>query len=141
MSNLHHEALTALLSGITTRKNTKEIWWKDENGNPITIEGTGEDSWVVRRYYKNGQRHWKANYHQGQIHGKYIRWHPNGQKYWETNYHQDQLHGKDIRWDINGKKRWETDYHQGQLHGKCIEWSKDGQKYWDKKYEHGKESK
>ena len=58
--NLYKEAVIALLSGQTTKKNKKEIWWEDEYGYKITVEGINEECYIVRwngntYYYKNGQ--------------------------------------------------------------------------------------
>jgi antitoxin component YwqK of YwqJK toxin-antitoxin module len=136
---LLHDAYVAWMSGLTT-KNNNEIHWEDEYKNPITIEpiNVSECKYVVRYYYYNGQISEKINYHQNQLHGKYIGWYAKGQKYWEEDYHQNQLHGKSTWWYESGQKEWETDYYQGQPHGKHILWYYNGQKELEEEYEHGK---
>jgi hypothetical protein len=136
---LLHDAYVAWMSGLT-HKTGNEIHWEDEQGEPITIEpiSVAECKYVVKYYYDNGQVERETNYHQGQQHGKNIRWYENGQKYWEINYHQNQRHGKDIRWSENGQKKWEEYYHQGLLHGKSIGWDENGLVWCEEEYEYGK---
>ncbi len=140
MKNIIEQAVTALLSGITSYKpGTKEILWENEDGDEITVEYIGGETEyaIVRRYYENGQKRWEREYHQGQPHGKSLVWCENGQKYWKKEYRQGQQYGKDLGWWENGKKRWEEEYHQGQQHGKSLYWWENGQKHWEIEYHHG----
>lgn len=114
--NLLHEALTALLSGITT-KTGEEIHWKDEYGRNITVElvdiKTGK--YIIRYYYKNGQKDWQTEYQNDQAHGKHIVWYRNGQKQFEMEYSNGQMNGKYIEWQKNGGKVYEGEYKNGKL--------------------------
>jgi hypothetical protein len=62
---LHHDVFAAYLSGLTTKKNEKEIWWEDEYGDKITVEPINEDSYILREYYENGQLEYRINYNHG----------------------------------------------------------------------------
>jgi len=138
MINLH-DILTAQISGIAEYKNEKEIWWKNDVGSPITVEiiNTSTEEYKIRRYYKNGTKHWERDYVKGQLHGKHIEWYKNGTKSQETDYVKGQSHGKHIEWYENGNKSWEVDYVKGQKHGKNIGWYKNGTKSWEVDYVKG----
>jgi antitoxin component YwqK of YwqJK toxin-antitoxin module len=113
--NLLREALTALLAGLTY-KTGDEIHWEDENRNPITVEPVdiGENKYIVRGYWRNGNKCWEREYQNGQLHGKCIRWYKNGNKWWEREYQNGQFHGKSFGWYENGSKRWEEEYRNGK---------------------------
>ncbi len=72
--NLLHDALIALLSGVTTYHpdHPKEIIWEGKNGNAITIEliDAEQEKCIVRKYCEDGQLYWEAEYQNGQSHGK-----------------------------------------------------------------------
>jgi len=114
---LLHDAYTALLSNLTTRKNDKEIWWEDENGYKITVEPVDivEEKYIVRGYYINGNKWWEAEYQNGQKHGKSIEWYENGKLHRVSEYQNGQPHGNHTAWYKNGNKRWETEYQNGKL--------------------------
>ena len=112
-----HSAYLSILAGIAEYKNDKEIWWEDEYGGNITVEFVDNSSVnvVVRRYWANGNKYWKAEYREGKQHGKSIGRYENGNKWWEKEYHQGQLHGKSTGWYKNGSKYWEVEYQHGKL--------------------------
>ncbi len=88
--NLLHDALIALLSGVTSYypDHPKEIVWEDKYGDPITIElvDAEQEKCIVRRYHENGQLHREYEYQNGQHHGKGKSYHKNGQLHWECDY-------------------------------------------------------
>jgi antitoxin component YwqK of YwqJK toxin-antitoxin module len=110
------EAYTALLAGLT-HKTGNEIHWEGENRNPITVEPVDieKSKYIVRHYYKNGNKFWEDEYQNGQLHGKCIGWYENGNKWWEQEYQNGQLHGKYIAWYENGNKRWEREWQKGKV--------------------------
>jgi antitoxin component YwqK of YwqJK toxin-antitoxin module len=114
--NLLREAFTALLSGLT-HKTGNEIHWEDEDGDPITVEPVDieKGKYIVRYYWKNGNKCWERECQNGQRHGKSFGWYENGNKYWEREYQNGQRHGKDTGWDKNGNKYWGAEYQNGQL--------------------------
>jgi len=91
-----HDALTALLSGITTYKTgTKEIWWKDDYGGDITIEvvDAETESYVEREYYPNRQVRNEYHYHSGKLQGLCKGWYNNGQLWFRVNYRCGKRYG------------------------------------------------
>jgi antitoxin component YwqK of YwqJK toxin-antitoxin module len=114
--NLLREALTALLAGLT-HKTGNEIHWENKYGIPITVEPVDieKGKYIIRHYWKNGNKHWEEEYQNGQLHGKFIWWYENGNKNWEQEYQNGQPHGKYIAWYKNGNKYWEYEYQNGQL--------------------------
>jgi len=114
MLNLH-DFYTALLSGVLEKHNEKEYWWEYKYG-PITVEiaDIAQQKYIVRRYYKNGNKYWKTEYQNGLLHGKYIGWYENGNKWRKREYQNGELHGKSIRWYENGNKDWEEEYQNGK---------------------------
>jgi antitoxin component YwqK of YwqJK toxin-antitoxin module len=113
--NLLKEAYTALLAGLTY-KTGDEIHWEDEDGDPITVEPVDveKNKYIVRCYWKNGNKWWEDEYQNGQRHGKSIKWHENGNKLWEREYQNGQKHGKSIGWNKNGNKHWKREYQNGK---------------------------
>jgi antitoxin component YwqK of YwqJK toxin-antitoxin module len=136
--SLLQEALIALLSGLT-HTTGKEIHWEDKFGDPITVEPVDIENckYIVRHYYKNGNKYWEEEYQKGQKHGKSFGWHENGNKYWEHEYQNRQKHGKSFGWHENGNKNWEHEYQNGQLHGKSFWWFENGNKRWEREYQNG----
>jgi antitoxin component YwqK of YwqJK toxin-antitoxin module len=114
--SLLHDVYTALLSGLTY-KTGNEIHWNDKNGNPITIEpiDINQNKYIIRRYFKNGQKHWETEYQNGKRHGKSINWYESGNKWFEAKYQNGKLHGKNIYWYENGNKAYEHKYQNGKL--------------------------
>ncbi len=51
-----HDAMTAYLSGLATKKNDKEIWWVDKYGEKITVELVNADleTHIIRYYCEDG---------------------------------------------------------------------------------------
>jgi antitoxin component YwqK of YwqJK toxin-antitoxin module len=114
--NLLRETLTALLAGLTHTIG-KEIHWENEDGDPITVEPVDieKGKYIIRHYWKNGNKCWGKEYQNGQLHGKCIWWYEDGNKWWESEFQNGQLHGKSIGWYENGNKWWEDEYQNGQL--------------------------
>jgi antitoxin component YwqK of YwqJK toxin-antitoxin module len=127
--SLLHDAYTALLSGLTY-KTGNEIHWKDEYGNPITVEPVDIEKcrYIVKYYYSNRQVEHEMEYQNEKYHGKSIAWYANGNKEFENEYQNGKRHGKSIRWYGNGNKKFEREYQNGKLHGKYISWYKNGTK-------------
>jgi len=114
--SLLHDAMTALLSGITTYKaGTKEILWQDKYNTDITIEvvDVKTESYIERKYYNNGQLHYKDNYQNGKQHGLCKEWHDNEQLYYEGNYQNGKQHGLCKAWLDNGQLYYEENYRNG----------------------------
>jgi len=138
MSTLH-DAMTALLSGITTYKaGTKEIQWKNNHGVDITIEviDTNTESYV-ERYYDNGQPSYEYNYQNGQLHGLSTEWYSNEQLRYEYNYQNGLEHGASKGWYNNGQLNYEDNYQNGILHGASKEWYDNGQLNYEYNYQDG----
>jgi len=124
-----HEAMTALLSCITAYKpGTKEILWQNEYGSDITIEviDTKTESYVIRRYYENGQPYYEHNYISGLKHGVSKAWHNNGQISCEHNYQDGLKYGVSKDWHNNGQLYSMHNYQHGKLHGLCEDWHDNG---------------
>ena len=136
---LLHDAYIALLAGLTT-KTGNEIHWQDEERESITVEpiGISKEKYIVRRYYKNGNKEWEEEYQNGQRHGKSIEWDENGNKLWEHEYQNGLRHGKHISWNEKGNKFWEVEWKNGQLHGKHFTWYENGNRYWEREFQNGK---
>ena len=43
------------------------------------------------------------------------RWYDNGNKWWEREYQNGRLHGKSIEWFKSGENCWEEEYQSGKL--------------------------
>jgi len=124
-----HEALTALLSGITTYKaGTKEILWQDKRNNAITIEAVAAEteSYVVRRYWKNEKLWYEHNFQNGKRHGVSKNWYANGQLSYEDSYQNGELHGICKEWHSNGKE-----------HELCRGWYRNGKLCYEDNYING----
>jgi antitoxin component YwqK of YwqJK toxin-antitoxin module len=136
--NILQEALIALLSGLT-HKTGNEIHWEDECGEPITVEPVDieKSKYIVRHYYKNGNKWWEREYQNGQFHGKSFGWYENGNKLWEREYQNGQFHGKSFGCYKNGNKYWEREHQNGQKHGKWIKWCENGNKEWEREHQNG----
>jgi hypothetical protein len=51
---IFRDAYIAKLTGIVEYKNDKQIWWKDDEGNKITIEFVDNSiSKVIVKFYNN----------------------------------------------------------------------------------------
>ena len=122
--NLYKEAVVALLSGQTTKKNKKEIWWEDADGNKLTVEGINKECYIVRRngntcYYKNGQLHrtdgpaviyasgdqrWYQNGQYHRIDGPAVVF-ADGAQYWYQNGQRHRTDGPAVIY-ADGEQRW-----------------------------------
>ena len=111
------QALMELLSGLTTKKNDKEIWTKGQYGSPITVEivDAEKEKYIARRYWENGNKRLEIYFKNDQQHGKSMYWRENGSKFWESDYQNDELHGKYIVWNEDGNKLCEREYQDGLL--------------------------
>jgi antitoxin component YwqK of YwqJK toxin-antitoxin module len=134
-----HDAYAALLSGLTYKTGNK-IHWKDENGNPITVEPINikKCKYIVRYYYSNGNKKFKYKYQKERLHGKSADWYTSGNKKWEQEHKKGKLNGKSIVWYENGNKQCELEYQDNNLNGKFINWDRNGIKYSEGKYKDGK---
>jgi len=141
---LLHDAFTAFISGITTKKpNTEEIYWESESGSSITVEciDAETESYIVRSYYENGKLHYENHYQHGQPHGICKGWYENGQLHYEHFYQHGQPHGIWKGWYKNGKLQYEHPYQHGKRHGISKGWHINGQLYYEQHWEHGKQIK
>ena len=86
MENIAHDALTAYLAGITTKKNEKEIWWINEYERKITIEINKNNKYILRCYYKNDQLRYIWNHKNGLRHGESRSYYENGQPEYTGNF-------------------------------------------------------
>jgi len=114
---LLHDALTAFISGITTKKpNTEEINWEDENGSPITVEciDAETEKYIVRYYYENGKLYYEHPYQHGKRHGIWKGWYENGQLQYEHFYQHGQEHGICKGWYKNGQLEYEEHWENGK---------------------------
>ena len=139
--NILHDAYTALLAGLTTYHpdHPKEIMWEDEHGIKVTIEpvDAGQEKYIVRYYYKNGQLGLEVEYQNGQLHGTNKAYYDNGQLSWEEEYQNGQFHGTCKRYYDNGQLYWEQEYQNGQYHGTSKRYYENGQLEWEHKYQNG----
>lgn len=110
------EAMTAYLSGLTTKTGNK-IRWKDCAGE-LTIELIDADKeiYILRRYmddflfeyeyeaddiqkrivYRNNRMVSRTHFRNGQMHGEHELWHHDGSLMDSLNYKNGTLHGKGI---------------------------------------------
>ncbi len=111
-----HDAMTAYLSGLTAKKNKKEIWWQDKNGYKITVELVDADleTYIVREYYDNGKLWFEMNYCKDQLHGLLKCYNDNGNLAWEYNYLKSQRHGLCKHYYDNGNLRTQYNYNNGK---------------------------
>ncbi len=114
---LLHDAMAAYLSGLTTKKNEKEIWWWDESGYKITVELVNArwEKYIVRYYYDNGNLSSEYNYFKGQYHGLCKGYCDNGNLRSEYNYFKGRRHGLCKYYYDNGNLRSEYNYNHGSL--------------------------
>ena len=94
MKNIIKNAFIEILSGIAKYHKDGGVITKDEHGNSITISFPTclPSCAIIRKYYKNGQKWWEAEYQNGQKHGKSIGWHyENGQKRYKREYQKGKL--------------------------------------------------
>ena len=77
----------SLLSGLTTKKNDKEIWWKLYNVE-CTIEIIDADtcSYIYRRYNHDGSLYERAEYVNDKPHGSHMRYNKHGKVIINANY-------------------------------------------------------
>jgi antitoxin component YwqK of YwqJK toxin-antitoxin module len=82
------DAYAALLAGLTTKKNGKEIWWNDKDGNKITVElvDSQTEKWIERYHYPCGQVQYEYNYCKDQQYGLCKCYYEDGQVKYEWNY-------------------------------------------------------
>jgi len=113
---LLHDAYVALLSGLTTRKNEREIWWHNHNGLKVTVEPIDINTgiYVIRNYKKDGGIYWERHYLHDQVHGRCREWYPSGCIWIEHHYQYNQLHGKTTRYHENGLFKTERYYIHGE---------------------------
>ncbi len=136
---LLHDAYAAYLSGLTTKKNENEIWWKTKDGYKITVElvNLRLEKYIVRDYYDDGSLWSEENYRKGQLHGRRVSYFKNGKLRCEENYYNSQLHGLYKEYYEDGSLMFKISYDKGQLHGPIIEY-RDGNIYsttTDKEYD------
>jgi len=91
-------------------------------------------SGTITEYYKNGQKHFIANYKDGKLDGKFIEWYENGIKKSWGRYENNKLHGELTMWLENGQKRFIKHYVNGKLDGVSRQWHLNGKKYYVKHY-------
>jgi len=82
----------SLLSGLTTRKNDKEIWW-NIHGLTCTIEiiDINNCSYIMRRYNRDGSIYEYCDYVNDRPHGRHQRWNRYGKAILDANYANGNL--------------------------------------------------
>lgn len=83
------QALIEILSGIATRKNEREIYYRDDKFNKLaTIEFVDGDSThiIFRHYYENGNQKSEHEWVDGKQNGRDIGWYENGNMRWEREF-------------------------------------------------------
>ncbi len=103
--SLLHDAMTAWLAGLTTKKNEKEIWWQDEDGFKITVElvNLRWEKYIVRHYFKNGNLYREDSYMKDNPHGLCKSYWENGNLMCEYNYLKGKFCGPCKHYLENGK--------------------------------------
>ena len=111
-----HDALTALLAGITQYKpNTKEIEWEDKYGYPCTIESLGDEKYVVRYYYANDNLLWEIPYRAGLREGVEKIYYTNDNLWREIPFKAGLKDGMERRYDKNGNITRQTLYKDDKI--------------------------
>jgi len=85
MSTLH-DAYTALLSGLTYKKNGKIKWIKNSHDIWITIIDVDKEEYYLE--YDNGDKHWFQKEQRHRLDGPAVEY-PNGDTLW---YRKGKLH-------------------------------------------------
>ncbi|MFA5024053.1 MAG: hypothetical protein WC523_03815 [Patescibacteria group bacterium] len=127
------DAFILWLSNAAKMKNEREIFYKNEFGENITIEfPTNSPTYaIVRGESTNfGPKH-EVEYRNGFADGKSVYWYDNGQKCSEKYYKNGILHGKAITWYRDGSPSAEFNYKNGKLDGVCIRWERKTYTYKD----------
>ncbi len=133
--------MTAYLSGLTTTKNEKEIWWQDGFGDKITVELVDADleTYIVRRYSEhNYTLLYEVNFKKDQRHGPSKSYYGDGNLWIENNYLRDKRHGLCKEYSKNGRVFAEYNYHKDKLHGLCKYYNSRSGKIREEKYCKGK---
>ena len=88
----YKQLLILRLSNLTKWKNDEEMIIPEEMRRDFdwtnTCEFLGDGKYILRDYYNNGNKYYKAEYRNGQQHGESILWLMNGKK-WHHYKHQD----------------------------------------------------
>lgn len=150
-SALLHDAMAALLGGITTRIGN-EIKWQDKIGMPVTINLIdadkelytvsyyGDDGKIMGlvsmtgnkpngnyiRYYSNGRIEEEGFFINGRRYGIFKQYYKDGTTACITTYRNNKLDGERCYYYDNGKIKSEVNYLDGTLHGWQIQYNKNG---------------
>lgn len=89
------QAFIEILSGIAKRKNSKEIYYRDDKFNKLaTIEFVnGSEHIIFRHYYDNGNKKSEHSWVNNKQNGVDLGWYENGSKRWERTF----LNGKLVK--------------------------------------------
>jgi len=136
---LLHDAMTAYLAGLTTKRTEKEIWWENERGDKLTVElvSVRWGKHIIRSYYENGNLNEEYNYFKNQRHGLCRCYYENSILHWETNYRKGTLHGTYKDYYKDGSLRQSGNYYNGNEHGLIVIYNENGKRIYKAKYKHG----
>ena len=77
-------------------------------------------------YYQSGNLKKKAEFREGEYHGKLVSFYPNGKKEMELEFRDGVLNGKAVVWYRNGRVKMLGEFVNGDHHGQMIEMSETG---------------
>ncbi len=125
---LLRDAMTAYLSGLTTKKTDKEIWWENKRGEKITVELVDADleKYIVRHYHENGNLMFEDNFIKDLLCGVGKMCDINGNTELEYECYDGKFHGFYRCYWCDGNIRTELLYKNGLLHGLCKYYNEDG---------------
>lgn len=110
-----HDAMTAWLSGLTT-KTGNEIHWVDRFNCPITVEVINpeeEETYIVRYYYENGKLDSEASFYKNMLHGLCRCYYKNGKLEGESNFCEGRPNGLWRWYNEDGQLDYEENYING----------------------------
>ncbi len=112
-----HDVYTAYLSGLTTKLNEKEIWWKTPYGLSVTVElvNVRWEKYIVRRYWSNGNVCWERNYYKDKQHGSDKSYYENGSIWLDANWCKNRLNGWISEYCSDGTLIYKQNYKHGKL--------------------------
>ncbi len=88
------EAFIMILSGIADKRNSREIYYRNDKFNKLaTIEFVDGDSShiIFRHYYDNGNQKSEHEWVNGKQHGIDLGWYEDGSKHWERKFVEGKL--------------------------------------------------
>jgi len=117
----YKQLLILSLSNITKYKNEAEMIipeeMREDFGWHQTCELLGDGKYILRRYWKSGNKLWEKECQNNQQHGQSMGWYESGNRHWKIEYQNGLIHGKETWWSGDGIKWYEAEYENGNRLG------------------------